>query len=62
MNKTIVRISCNFCEEMIAEYPFPVTKKKADEEVEDWGGLVFGKRHFCGAICYKEFCKEGKIK
>lgn len=62
VNKTIVKISCDFCEDMIAEYPFPITEEKVNEEVEDWGGLVSGKKHFCNAGCYADFCNDAEEK
>ena len=58
MIKTMIKVTCEECEDMIAEYPFFITKTQVDKEVEAWGGLVFEDRHFCNAGCYADFCSD----
>jgi hypothetical protein len=49
---------CNNCGNGIDHYPYSITTKRLNEIVEEHGGLVFGRKHFCDAGCYADFCKD----
>jgi len=53
--KTYKQAICDNCGCGIDVYPCPISSKRLSELVVDKGGLVFGRKHFCDAECYKQY-------
>jgi len=58
--KTYKQAICNSCGNGIDLYPCPISSKRFNEILEEKGGLVFGRKHFCDGECYKDYCNKKK--
>lgn len=56
--KSFKQAICDSCGCGIDHYDYSISTKRLNEIIEEQGGLVFGRKHFCDAGCYADFLRD----